>query len=59
MKRAIRDYKTGKFVLNKICKLYTMPKPTFKRHLLSTNTKAKAGIKSLGRLNVFSAEIEN
>nr|CAH7731311.1 unnamed protein product [Callosobruchus chinensis] len=58
MKAAIGKYKSGKFGLNEICRRYNIPKPTFKRHLLGTNTKAKAGIKSLGRLNVFSAEIE-
>nr|CAH7758059.1 unnamed protein product [Callosobruchus chinensis] len=58
MKAAIGKYKSGKFGLNEICRRYNIPKPTFKRHLLGTNTKAKAGIKSLGRLNVFSAEIQ-
>nr|CAH7719803.1 unnamed protein product [Callosobruchus chinensis] len=58
MKAAIGKYKSGKFGLNEMCRRYNIPKTTFKRHLLGTNTKAKAGIKSLGRLNVFSAEIE-
>lgn len=58
MKTAIRKYRTRKFGLNEICKRYKIPKPTFKRHLLGTNLKAKEGTKSLGRLTVFNAEIE-
>nr|CAH7731023.1 unnamed protein product [Callosobruchus chinensis] len=58
MKAAIGKHKSGKFGLNEMCRRCNIPKTTFKRHLLGTNTKAKAGIKSLGRLNVFSAEIE-
>ncbi|CAH1970074.1 unnamed protein product [Acanthoscelides obtectus] len=58
MKKAIKLYKTGAFGLNAICKRYQVPKPTFKRHLLGTNVKAKEGLKSLGRVQVFSTEVE-
>lgn len=39
MKEAIRKYKTGRYGLNEICRLYEISKPTFKRHLNSTNVK--------------------
>ncbi|CAH1999852.1 unnamed protein product [Acanthoscelides obtectus] len=45
MKKAIKLYKTGEFGLNAISKRYQIPKPTFKRHLLGTNVKAKEGLK--------------
>lgn len=58
MKEAIRKYRTGKYGLNEICQMYNVPKPTFKRHLTSSNVKANQGVKASGRCTIFSAEIE-
>jgi len=47
MKEAITKYNISKYGLNEICKLYEVPKPTFKQHLNSTNVRANQGYKTL------------
>ncbi|KAJ8964512.1 hypothetical protein NQ314_004801 [Rhamnusium bicolor] len=59
MKEAIRTYRTGRYGLNEVCRMYEIPKPTLKRHLNSVNVKANEGHKALGRRNVFTDELEH
>lgn len=39
MKEAIKKYKTDRYGLNELCRLYEISKSTFKRHVNSTNIR--------------------
>lgn len=58
MKEAIIKYKSGRYGLNEICRMYEIPKPTFIRHFKSSNVRANEGHKALGRCSIFSVEQE-
>lgn len=59
MKKALEAYKAKKYGLNETCRIYSVPKATFKRHLDSKNKVANKGVKSFGRITVFSRELED
>ncbi|KAB0801682.1 hypothetical protein PPYR_03868 [Photinus pyralis] len=58
MEHALKAYRENKIGLNECCRQFNIPKPTFKRHLNSKNRKANEHIQHIGRLTVFTSEIE-
>lgn len=58
MAKALEAYRGNKYGLNEICRMYSVPKATFKRHLDSKNKVANQESKIFGRTTVFSPEFE-
>lgn len=58
MERALTAYKEKQCGFNECCRRYNIAKPTFRRHLHCLNKKANEKVQSMGRLTVFTADIE-
>ena len=58
MERALMSFKNGDQGLNETCRVFGIPKPTLKRHLLSNNKFANGVKKSVGRQCTLTTDIE-
>ena len=58
MKKALCAVRSGEMGLNAAIRLFTIPKPTLKRHLDDKNKYAKDGRKYSGHPQVLSEELE-
>lgn len=54
MDEALQQHRDGKLGFNEACRLYSIPKPTFRRHLRGLNKTSK-----FGRPNDMTTEMEN
>lgn len=54
MDEALQKHRDGKIGFNEACRLYSIPKPTFRRHLRGLNKTSK-----FGRPNDMTREMEN
>lgn len=53
MDEAIRKYNNGDLKFNEVCRVFKIPKPTFRRHLKGLNTH-----KRIGRPSDLTEEME-
>ena len=58
MERALMSFKNGDQGLNETCRVFGIPKPTLKRHLLSKNKFANGVKKRFGRQCTLTNDIE-
>lgn len=54
MEKAINGYREGNLKFNEACRVYNIPKPTFRRHLKGLNTH-----QSIGRPKDLRKEMED
>nr|CAI5850855.1 unnamed protein product [Callosobruchus analis] len=59
MEQALKAYREKLMGFNECCRTYTIPKPTFRRHLLSLNKNANENIIQKGRMTIFNKNVEH
>nr|CAI5820493.1 unnamed protein product [Callosobruchus analis] len=59
MEQALKAYREKLMGFNECCRTYTIPKPTFRRHLLSLNKNANENIIQKGRMTIFNKKVEH
>nr|CAI5822981.1 unnamed protein product [Callosobruchus analis] len=59
MEQALKAYREKLMGFNECCRTYTIPKPTFRRHLLSLNKNANESIIQKGRMTIFNKKVEH
>nr|CAI5838653.1 unnamed protein product [Callosobruchus analis] len=59
MEQALKAYRGKLMGFNECCRTYTIPKPTFRRHLLSLNKNANENIIQKGRMTIFNKNVEH
>nr|CAI5864019.1 unnamed protein product [Callosobruchus analis] len=60
MEQALKAYREKLMGFTEYCRTYTIPKPTFRRHLLSLNKNANENIiQKKGRMTIFNKNVEH